>query len=146
MDRERSVRWSFRCGHGGGKSRLERDVTRDEGMDEDLFFYSDSDSDSELPILDDPIDFDLFRCLHSFVATVDGQANVVKDDSLILIDDSINYWWLVKVLRTQEVGYIPAENIETPAERLARFNKYLNIDVRFNPSAFFLCTGPDKYA
>jgi hypothetical protein len=77
---------------------------------------------------------------------VDGQANVVKDDSLILIDDSINYWWLVKVLRTQEVGYIPAENIETPAERLARFNKYLNIDVRFNPSAFFLCTGPDKCA
>lgn len=37
--------------------------------------------------------------------------------------------WLVRVLRSQEVGYIPAENIETPFERLARLNKHRNVDV-----------------
>lgn len=39
------------------------------------------------------------------------------------------YRWLVRVLRTQEVGYIPAENIETPFERLARLNKHRNVDL-----------------
>lgn len=32
-------------------------------------------------------------------------------------------------MRTQEVGYIPAENIETPFERLARLNKHRNVDL-----------------
>jgi hypothetical protein len=53
----------------------------------------------------------------------------MKGDSLILLDDTNSYWWLVKVLKTEEVGYIPAENIETPFERLARLNKYRNVDV-----------------
>ena len=38
----------------------------------------------------------------------------------------------MRVLRTQEVGYIPAENIETPFERLARLNKHRNVDVRLS--------------
>ena len=46
------------------------------------------------------------------------------------MDDSNSYWWLVRVLKTQEVGQIPAENIETPFERLARLNKHRNVDVR----------------
>jgi hypothetical protein len=29
-----------------------------------------------------------------------------------------------------ELGYLPAEHIETPTERLARLNKHRNIDVR----------------
>ena len=29
-------------------------------------------------------------------------------------------------------GYLPAEHIETPTERLARLNKHRNIDVRMN--------------
>ena len=28
------------------------------------------------------------------------------------------------------IGYLPAEHIETPTERLARLNKHRNIDVR----------------
>jgi hypothetical protein len=60
----------------------------------------------------------------------------MKGDSLILLDDTNSYWWLVKVLKTEEVGYIPAENIETPFERLARLNKYRNVDVS-RPSASF---------
>jgi hypothetical protein len=63
------------------------------------------------------------------VATVEGQASVVKGDSLVLLDDANSYWWLVRVLKTEDVGYIPAENIETPFERLARLNKHRNVDV-----------------
>jgi hypothetical protein len=93
--------------------------------------YMDEDDDrsSELSIPNESIDFDLVYALHSFAATVEGQANVVKGDSLFLMDDSNSYWWLVRVLKTQEVGYIPAENIETPFERLARLNKHRNVDV-----------------
>ncbi|CAG8754871.1 14937_t:CDS:2, partial [Cetraspora pellucida] len=67
--------------------------------------------------------------LPTFHATVEGQANVVKGDSLSLLDDSNSYWWLVKVLPSDEIGYIPAENIETPFERLARLNKHRNINL-----------------
>jgi hypothetical protein len=95
--------------------------------------YMDEEDDrsSELSIPNESIDFDLVYALHSFAATVEGQANVVKGDSLFLMDDSNSYWWLVRVLKTQEVGYIPAENIETPFERLARLNKHRNVDVCF---------------
>lgn len=66
---------------------------------------------------------------HTFLATVEGQASVVKGDSLHLLDDTNAYWWLVRVLKTEDVGYIPAENIETPYERLARLNKHRNVDL-----------------
>jgi len=96
--------------------------------------YMDDDDDSfsttsSLSIPNESIDFDLVYALHSFAATVEGQANVVKGDSLFLMDDSNSYWWLVRVLKTQEVGYIPAENIETPFERLGRLNRHRNVDV-----------------
>jgi len=58
---------------------------------------------SELSIPDPNIDFSLVYALHTFVAT--------------LLDDSNSYWWLIKVLKTSEVGYIPAENIEVRYER-----------------------------
>ncbi|KAI8085166.1 uncharacterized protein BX664DRAFT_267199 [Halteromyces radiatus] len=87
------------------------------------------DSTSVLSIPDPNINFDLVYALHTFAATVDGQASVVKGDALTLLDDSNSYWWLVKVLKTSEVGYIPAENIETPYERLARLNSHRNIEL-----------------
>lgn len=117
-----------------GYSIMEHDS---DGEDREEAMYED-DLSSELSIPDESINFDLVYSLHSFAATVEGQANVVKGDSLILMDDSNSYWWLVKVLKTQEVGYIPAENIETPFERLARLNKHRNVDVsrpvRFLPT------------
>jgi hypothetical protein len=77
-------------------------------LDEDL--RSSMTSSPSIP--DSDIDFDLVYALHTFVATVEGQASVVKGDNLMLLDDSNSYWWLVKVLKTGEIGYIPAENIE----------------------------------
>jgi hypothetical protein len=101
-----------------------------DGEERDVDYMDDEDDgSSSLSIPNESIDFDLVYSLHSFAATVEGQANVVKGDSLFLMDDSNSYWWLVRVLKTQEVGYIPAENIETPFERLARLNKHRNVDV-----------------
>ncbi|KAG0141073.1 hypothetical protein CROQUDRAFT_725843 [Cronartium quercuum f. sp. fusiforme G11] len=93
--------------------------------------FSDSVSMSSSPSIpsSDDIDFTLVYALHTFLATVDGQASVVKGDQLTLLDDSNSYWWLIRVLKTQAVGYIPAENIETPYERLARLNKHRNVDL-----------------
>ncbi|KAL0083288.1 hypothetical protein F4703DRAFT_1953340, partial [Phycomyces blakesleeanus] len=90
--------------------------------DEDSSTFTSSPS-----IPDENIDFNLVYVLRTFIATVEGQASVVKGDSLTLMDDSNSYWWLVKALQTSEVGYIPAENIETPFERLARLNKHRNV-------------------
>ena len=111
---------------------------QDDGMEheehddiDDSGSFSDSLSSSP-SIPDEDIDFTLVYALHTFLATVDGQASVVKGDKLLLLDDSNSYWWLVRVLKTQAVGYIPAENIETPWERLARLNKHRNVDVRSN--------------
>ncbi|KAG0171974.1 hypothetical protein DFQ30_011411 [Apophysomyces sp. BC1015] len=96
----------------------------EEEEDEDSSTFTSSPS-----IPDENIDFDLCYTLHTFVATVDGQASVVKGDAMTLLDDTNSYWWLVKVLKTAEIGYIPAENIETPFERLARLNKHRNVEM-----------------
>jgi hypothetical protein len=42
--------------------------------------------------------------LHSFSATVEGQANAIKGDMLVLLDDSNSYWWLVRVVKDHTVG------------------------------------------
>ncbi|ROT42094.1 hypothetical protein SODALDRAFT_335943 [Sodiomyces alkalinus F11] len=106
------------------------------------------DDDFTAPLLDDPkpncvnaawadkclhrtedIDFDFVYALHTFVATVEGQANATKGDTMVLLDDSNSYWWLVRVVKDSSIGYLPAEHIETPTERLARLNKHRNIDL-----------------
>lgn len=96
------------------------------------------DDSSQLSIPNESIDFDLVYSLRNFVATTEGQANVHKGDTLFLMDDSNSYWWLVRVLNTGDIGYIPAENIETPIERLARLNKHRNVDVRIGPISLLI--------
>ncbi|KAJ3417437.1 hypothetical protein HDV05_003301 [Chytridiales sp. JEL 0842] len=76
---------------------------------------------------DETIDYRFVYALHTFVANLEGQVCVLKGDTLELLDDSNSYWWLVKCIKTHEIGYIPAENIETPFERLARINKGRNV-------------------
>ncbi|CEP11158.1 hypothetical protein [Parasitella parasitica] len=121
------------------KQRL---IEEDEGQDDDDDDDDDEDDDDEEEeeedgsdftsspsIPDENINFDLVYTLHTFEATVDGQASVKKGDALTLLDDSNSYWWLIRDLKSSEVGYIPAENIETPFERLARLNKHRNVEL-----------------
>ncbi|KFY16805.1 hypothetical protein V492_01080, partial [Pseudogymnoascus sp. VKM F-4246] len=116
--------------------------------DDDLCFPCESsdEGDDEFPYPEDPrfidsgwggeclqdtedIDFEFVYALHTFVATVEGQANATKGDTMVLLDDSNSYWWLVRVVKDSSIGYLPAEHIETPTERLARLNKHRNIDL-----------------
>ncbi|KAG0047459.1 hypothetical protein BGZ83_007473 [Gryganskiella cystojenkinii] len=97
-------------------------------MEDDMLDDEDDNEESEtMSLTEDDIDFNLVYAFHTFVATQEGQASVVRNDSLMLLEDSNVYWWLVRVLKTGVIGYIPAENIETPFERLARLNTYRNV-------------------
>ncbi|KAG5977536.1 hypothetical protein E4U55_006694 [Claviceps digitariae] len=101
----------------------------------DSFHYDDTldevdtCSDDECLLRPEDIDFEFVYALHTFVATVEGQANATKGDTMVLLDDSNSYWWLVRVVKDSSIGYLPAEHIETPTERLARLNKHRNIDL-----------------
>ncbi|KAI3654765.1 hypothetical protein MP228_000145 [Amoeboaphelidium protococcarum] len=72
-------------------------------------------------------DIGVVYAMNTFVANLEGQVCVLKGDALVLLDDTNSYWWLVRCLKTAEVGYIPAENIETQPEKLARLNKQRNM-------------------
>lgn len=125
----------------------------DDDDTEDVSYYQDSRfTDSgwggECLRETEDIDFKFVYALHTFFATVEGQANATKGDTMVLLDDSNSYWWLVRVVKDSSIGraiyeygsisyadevagYLPAEHIETPTERLARLNKHRNIDVGF---------------
>ncbi|KAI8620520.1 hypothetical protein BC830DRAFT_1098622 [Chytriomyces sp. MP71] len=85
-----------------------------------------SDRSRLLSLVDEPT-FEGPTALHSFIASLEGQVSVIKGDSLVLLDDSNSYWWLVRLIKTDEIGYVPAENIESPLERLARLNEKRNV-------------------
>ncbi len=53
------------------------------------------------------IDFDFVYALHTFFATVEGQANATKGDTMVLLDDSNSYWWLVRVVKDGSIGWFP---------------------------------------
>ncbi|KAH7308078.1 hypothetical protein B0I35DRAFT_103452 [Stachybotrys elegans] len=112
--------------NGGISSSDEGDMDGDDGdLDDDMM-----DRISSSPSIDDEdIDFNFVYALHTFVATVEGQANATKGDTMALLDDSNSYWWLVRVIKDSSIGYLPAEHIETPTERLARLNKHRNVDL-----------------
>ncbi|KAK9463865.1 uncharacterized protein V1516DRAFT_75669 [Lipomyces oligophaga] len=85
---------------------------------------------SSPPIEDESdIDYSLVYALHAFHGTETGHAEAEKGDAMLLLDDSNHYWWLVQMMKNGTVGYLPAEIIETPTERLARLNKYRNSSV-----------------
>ena len=50
------------------------------------------------------IDFEFVYALHTFVATVEGQANANKGDHMVLLDDSNSYWWLVRIVKDSSIG------------------------------------------
>lgn len=50
------------------------------------------------------IDFEFVYALHTFVASVEGQANATKGDTMVLLDDTNSYWWLVRVVKDSSIG------------------------------------------
>ncbi|KAG9323140.1 hypothetical protein KVV02_005847 [Mortierella alpina] len=103
------------------------DMEDDEDQVDEEMIDEEEEGSETMSLTEDDIDFNLVYAFHTFVATQEGQASVVRNDSLMLLEDTNVYWWLVRVLKTGVIGYIPAENIETPFERLARLNTYRNV-------------------
>ncbi|RAK72986.1 SH3 domain-containing protein [Aspergillus fijiensis CBS 313.89] len=115
--------------HGDLSGEHEEDDLAD-GESDDMLDDDMMDKISSSPSIDDEdIDFEFVYALHNFYATVDGQANASKGDTMVLLDDSNSYWWLVRIVKDGSIGYLPAEHIETPTERLARLNKHRNVDL-----------------
>ena len=69
----------------------------------DSRFY-DPDCPTESLLRTEDIDFEFVYALHTFVATVEGQANATKGDTMVLLDDSNSYWWLVRVVKDSSIG------------------------------------------
>ncbi|KAI9810522.1 MAG: hypothetical protein M1827_006195 [Pycnora praestabilis] len=66
--------------------------------------YTDSGWGGECLREIEDIDFEFVYALHTFVATVEGQANATKGDTMVLLDDSNSYWWLVRVVKDSSIG------------------------------------------
>lgn len=115
---------------GKSADEITAQTLNEHGNEIDLDDAEELSSSPSIP--DTEIDFEFVYALHTFVATVEGQASATKGDTLILLDDSNSYWWLVRVIKDQSVGYLPAEHIETPEERLARLNKHRNVELFTN--------------
>jgi len=75
---------------------------------------------------DDEIDFNMVYALCDFTGTVEGQATVIQGEPLVLKDDSNSYWWLVQRQYSSDIGYVPAEVLESAFEKLARINSVRN--------------------
>lgn len=101
------------------------EVSTDLNVEDDLL-----DQLSSSPsIHEEEIDFQYVYALRTFVATEQGQANAEKGDAMILLNDANSYWWLVRMVKDSSVGFLPAEHVETPWERLARLNKHRNGEI-----------------
>ncbi|KAJ2801541.1 protein phosphatase regulator [Coemansia guatemalensis] len=97
-----------------------------DGVPTDSDIISD-DNDSVSSLVDEDVDFNYVYALFHFLQMVDGQVTVDEGEKLTLLDDSNSYWWLVQKLNTNQMGYIPADNIETAFGKLARVNRRKNL-------------------
>jgi hypothetical protein len=112
----------------GGNLEFDNDSDRDESLGLGLTTIpyesseeDDDDDDYDVPYADnsrfvdsgwggeclqelEDIDFEFVYALHTFVATVEGQANATKGDTMVLLDDSNSYWWLVRVVKDSSIG------------------------------------------
>lgn len=113
------------CGAGS----LNEDDDSEVSFDDDSRFI-DSGWGGECLRDTEDIDFDFVYALHTFFATVEGQANATKGDTMVLLDDSNSYWWLVRVVKDGSIGkYFSGEfNFSSDISRLLTCRAYRNAD------------------
>lgn len=93
-------------------SRDDDDDETDDSFYDDLHFIDSGWGDKCLQVTED-IDFEFVYALHTFVATVEGQANATKGDTMVLLDDSNSYWWLVRVVKDSSIGKLRPGSYES---------------------------------
>ena len=85
------------------QSQDQNDASNDVSFSDDPRFI-DSGWGGECLRETEDIDFEFVYALHTFVATVEGQANATKGDTMVLLDDSNSYWWLVRIVKDSSIG------------------------------------------
>jgi hypothetical protein len=53
-----------------------------------------------------------YTAMAVFKATLEGQISISPNDPLLLLNHENKMWWYVKNLKTDQVGYVPAEYVE----------------------------------
>lgn len=71
----------------------------------------------------------LVHIIRDHYATMDSQLTVACDDQVELLNDRDRYWWLVRDATSGRTGYVPADIVETAAEREARKNRERNVEI-----------------
>jgi len=89
----------------GDEENCDDDDSKDFSFSDDTRFI-DSGWGGECLRETEDIDFEFVYALHTFVATVEGQANATKGDTMVLLDDSNSYWWLVRVVKDSSIGTV----------------------------------------
>ncbi|ODQ46861.1 hypothetical protein PICMEDRAFT_77876 [Pichia membranifaciens NRRL Y-2026] len=64
--------------------------------------------------------------LYDFSGPDPSHLPLLKNESVLLLNDSDSYWWLVRKVDNNRIGFAPAEILETYTERLARLNCWKN--------------------
>ncbi|KAJ1677277.1 protein phosphatase regulator, partial [Spiromyces aspiralis] len=101
----------------------------DEPHPADFEDHSDDGGESVSSLVDEDVNFNYVYALFEFPAMVEGQLTVYQGERMVLLQDDNPYWWLVHLPRTREIGYIPADNVETAPEKLARVNRRKNLQL-----------------
>lgn len=95
------------------------DETDEEEEEEEEYGYGPQYPPKEL----DP---EKLYALHDFFGQDPSHCQLEQDESCVLLNDQDSYWWLVKRLSDNKIGFAPAELLETFPERLARLNCWKN--------------------
>lgn len=72
------------------------------------------------------LDPDKLYALYPFNGPDQSHCKLDQDEACVLLNDEDSYWWLVKRCRDNNIGFAPAEVLETFPERLARLNCWKN--------------------
>lgn len=64
--------------------------------------------------------------MYAFNGPDPSHCQLEQDEPCILLNDEDTYWWLIKRCRDNNIGFAPAEILETFPERLARLNCWKN--------------------
>ncbi|CCK72491.1 protein phosphatase regulator BUD14 KNAG_0K01260 [Huiozyma naganishii CBS 8797] len=75
------------------------------------------------------LDPEKLYALYEFSGPDTSHCQLEQDESCVLLNDEDSYWWLVKRCRDNNIGFAPAEILETFPERLARLNCWKNENI-----------------
>lgn len=113
-----------------GKSNDDDDSDDEEYLENYDEFLSDELEEDEEDYLPLPppkeLDPDKIYALYPFDGQDPSHCQLEQDEACILLNDQDSYWWLVKRLRDNKIGFTPAEILETHPERVARLNCWKN--------------------